>query len=231
MTARAVCQDANEKVLRSGCLLRGGCGIMEKMPVFVYLSQLNTEPSQIFPPAREEEISSCSNERVRLQKIAVWHVLQSGLQHAYGLDIRNAAVQKTACGKWESAKCCFSLSHTDRGVAVAVSDKAVGVDREDLPNPKLTRALFERIATRAERARCGDAPTEAEIAALWTKKEALFKRDGGSVFLPQRIETAGENCATFVCGGAVISAAGNGELRVFIVERGEILPVTDVKII
>lgn len=231
MTALAVCQDANEKVLRSGCLLRGGCGIMEKMPVFVYLSQLNTEPSQIFPPAREEEIASCSNERVRLQKTAVWHVLQLGLQHACGLDIRDAAVQKTACGKWESAKCCFSLSHTDRGVAVAVSEKAVGVDREDLPNPKLTPALFERIASRAERARCGDVPTETEIAALWTKKEALFKRDGGSVFLPQRIDTAGENCVTFACGGAVVSAAGDGELRVFMLEGGEILPVTDFKII
>lgn len=189
---------------------------MLHMPIFVYLAQLRDGGEEIYPPARAEEIASCTNAAVRAQKARVWQVLRAGMLHAYGLDMRQIELYKTDSGKWVSPSCCFSLSHTKEGVAVALSRAPVGIDREELCDRRFTQQLYDRIACPEERAVWGDTPSARIIAQLWTAKESLFKQEGGKVFRPEKINTARGQCASFCADGAMISVTGRcEEIRVF----------------
>lgn len=80
----------------------------------------------------------------------------------------------------------FSLSHAGGLAVIAVSDRAVGVDVEDVTAGKqpLAPALTER-----ERATC---LSYIDFARLWTRKEAVLKAVGrGLAIHPGRIEIVG----------------------------------------
>ena len=175
--------------------------------IYLYLAKLeDIVAGEIYPQARREEIASCRNERVRAQKAGVWRLLETGLSHAFGLELRELAPTRASNGKWTCPQCYFSLSHGGNSLAAALSQETVGVDLEELPNKKLSQKLYDKIVCGQEKKCEAD---ERTIAALWTKKEALFKRDGGAVFRPERIDTAAEACASFVWGNAVVSLSGD----------------------
>ena len=67
-----------------------------------------------------------------------------------------------------------SLAHTVGGVAVAVSDAPVGLDLERLGRP-VRPGLADRFFTPAEREYARDG---ARVLEVWTRKEALLKREG-----------------------------------------------------
>lgn len=155
----------------------------------VYIAQFpfKADNKKIFPPSRAEEIESCSDERVKRQKFYVWKLLEAALSKSLGLNIDNLDIRRTDSGKWECSKCCFSLSHSGNFVAVAVSQAPVGVDIEKFDKARFNRSLAEKITTERER---GDIQPPHGLAALWTKKEAIFKLSGGRAFIPKNIQTA-----------------------------------------
>ena len=69
---------------------------------------------------------------------------------------------------------CFSLSHTDGAVALAVSPIAVGADIERIR--EAPRGVAARFFTREEQAYC--AASDAHFFEVWTRREALAKRTG-----------------------------------------------------
>ena len=72
----------------------------------------------------------------------------------------------------------FSLSHCDRGVACAISDREVGIDMETIQNDvdhDLYRLCLSGEET--EKVKCADNPA-LEFTSLWTKKEAYLKLTG-----------------------------------------------------
>ena len=91
----------------------------------------------------------------------------------------------------------FSISHCRNAVAVAVWDRPVGIDVESFR--KVSDSLMRRTMNDMEMERIlksGD--PGIEFAALWTKKEAVFKLQGTGITdnlhdilsEPVRIETA-----------------------------------------
>ena len=190
---------------------------MAHMAIYVYLAQLHGGgEEEIYPPARAEEIASCTNAAVRAQKTRVWQGLRAGMLHAYGLDLRQTDLHKTDCGKWVCSACCFSLSHTDEGIAVALSRAPVGIDREELGGNRFTQKLYDRIACPEERAVLGESPSAQTVARLWTAKESCFKQIGGRVFRPEKINTANGQFTSFYADGAVVTVTGRREeIRVF----------------
>lgn len=76
----------------------------------------------------------------------------------------------------------ISISHTRGAVAVALSERPAGVDVE--PASRTLHDWFPaRFFTGAERS-LADCPEE--VIAVWTRKEALLKRDGRGITLPLR---------------------------------------------
>ena len=159
----------------------------------VYVAEINDDVDvyDVYPTERQDEIDRCSCDRVRREKYCVWKLLEYALNDAFGLDIRNVNFYKNENGKWLSDKCFFSLSHTDGAVAVAVSDKNVGVDIEAVRRHR--EGIEQRILTNSERAE-KNALTEEEqieyIIKCWSKKESIFKTLDLRVFEPNKIESS-----------------------------------------
>lgn len=170
---------------------------LENHIVHVYLSVFPFEggDEKILPAVRAEEIESCTNQKIRQQKYFVWKLLERALALSFGLDMGRLNVKKTQTGKWECDGCCFSLSHSGDVVAVAVSDKPVGIDVEKYDPSRFNLSLAERIATVREREKLNGLPASAVIE-LWTQKEAIFKLSGGVCFQPKSIETSEYSTST-----------------------------------
>ncbi|MBE6595740.1 MAG: 4'-phosphopantetheinyl transferase superfamily protein [Ruminococcaceae bacterium] len=174
--------------------------LFQSLPVVdVYLARIPEEGElrSLGCAARERELAEIGNPKVRLEKYYVWRLLEYALERSFGLRADKLSFTKTEAGKWTTEKCAFSLSHCDGAVAVAVSRAPVGVDVESL------RALAEdrfaaKILNAAERALYDEMPAAEQrdfILEKWTAKEALFKREGGRVFVPREQDTlAGGLC-------------------------------------
>ncbi|WP_051002424.1 4'-phosphopantetheinyl transferase family protein [Magnetospirillum molischianum] len=95
-----------------------------------------------------------------------------------------------------SAKIGFSLSHTDRHVAVAVATGDVGVDIENIRRPRLDAALAKTAFGAAKTAALGPDPASdswrLSFFATWTACEAVLKADGAGLAVPmERIDIDG----------------------------------------
>ena len=164
---------------------------VKKSNIFVCVSRFpfDVDDEKISPSARAEEIEGCLSPNVRLQKFYAWKLLERALSRL-GLSIEKLDIRRTDSGKWECPDCFFSLSHSGNFVVAAVSGEPVGVDVERFEEPRFNSALAKKITTERER---GDISPRA-LAALWTRKEAIFKLSGGKSFIPKSIEAA--DCPT-----------------------------------
>lgn len=150
----------------------------------------------VFPPARRQEIASCSNPAVKRQKYAVWKLLEYALKRSFGYDIRKLKFAKGDNGKWTSSECEFSLSHSNNAVAVALSRRSVGVDIEAVA--AVRDELSARILTDAELATYSalSADKQEYLSRKWTEKESLFKMSNEKNFCPSNIDVSGQNLRT-----------------------------------
>lgn len=186
--------------------------LFRSLPIVdVYVAALpqTEEDVALFPPQREREVAACQNERVRREKHYVWKLLAYALQRSFGLKMQDVSFEKDKSGKWTAKECFFSLSHGGGLVAVACSRKDVGIDVELADKVRAT-AVEKTLTDNEKAAIFGVADEEKTLALteLWTKKESLFKKQGGGAFKPKTVETQGER---FYCkrlgGGAVLCVA------------------------
>ena len=105
----------------------------------------------------------------------------------------------------EHPELSISFSHTGGAVAAALSESPVGVDLEG-PRPVNLR-LAERFFTAAELAYAVD---EARFLEVWTRKEALLKREGRGIRVRlSGVETLGrEDLSTRRVGEYILSFCG-----------------------
>lgn len=167
----------------------------------VYLAAVpDTIPTEpLYPKARNAEVMRCKAQTLRCAKYRAWQVLMLAAKKSFGLDGKKLKFKKAKNGKWLCMDFYFSITHTDKTVAVAVSKSAVGVDaeavtRKDKPLPPKTEML-----TAAEKERYGDCDT-LTLLAVWTKKEAVFKAEGGKAFVPAATESDRSDVATYLVG-------------------------------
>lgn len=164
------------------------------MPIVdVYFAALpEREVGEALPTkARNEELLSVNNERVRREKYYVWKLLGYALQRSFGLKMEELAFEKDAGGRWHTPKAEFSLSHSEKALCVAVSRRAVGVDIEVM-TAKYHQSLPERMMTASEYAAYTALDEEKRreyVMKLWCEKEAIFKYLHTDVFRPGEIET------------------------------------------
>ncbi|MBQ8850026.1 MAG: 4'-phosphopantetheinyl transferase superfamily protein [Clostridia bacterium] len=165
--------------------------MINETAVYVALIPEDVEPSFVFPPERQAEIDRCSNPRVRQEKYFVWKLLEHALRDHFDIDVTDMSFSKNENGKWVSDTCFFSLSHSDRVAAVAVSQTNVGVDVEAVR--RYRDGIEERILSESEKLplpSMDTAEAEAYIIEKWSQKESIFKTLDKKVFEPTRLNTA-----------------------------------------
>lgn len=113
--------------------------------------------------------------------------------------------------------CEFSLSHTNNALAVALSDKPVGVDVEKVRD--MDMAISEKVFSEAEKTWLLETPEDQNrrFFELWTKKEALVKYIGCGISSKLKsFDVMGrthEKITTFGVGGYIVSVCAAAEFR------------------
>lgn len=166
----------------------------------VYVAKMPREigAGRIFPTARAAEIAECQSDKVKRQKYYAWRLLGYALQQTFGYAIERIDMCKSKNGKWTTPHCYFSLSHSENAVAVAVSDRAIGVDVERVNAEKA--AFLQTVLTAQEGEEIAVLTDETErveyLFKRWTQKESFFKRTGDGAFRPSKIAVDGELVTT-----------------------------------
>ena len=163
-----------------------------KTAVYTAVIDPNIPLSEVYPPERQAEIDRCLNENSRLEKYAAWRLLETALCEGLGISsVESVCFSKDIYGKWSCDRCFFSITHSGGVVAVAVSDKPVGVDvevikryREGLEAKILTPAEYTALEGLDRRA------AEEYIIRKWSEKESIFKTLDRKGFEPLKIETS-----------------------------------------
>ncbi len=197
------------------------------------LSETETEGA-ILNHERQAQIDATRHPDVKKQRIAVWNTLLFGLSHSLGFTEADIGLRHEPGGKWVSDACGISLSHCKTAVAAAIASDAVGVDIEPAEDGRYREALLDRIATDRERERFRFLPTPQRVAAIWTRKEASFKRRGADAFSPIAENALSASVKTLLVtldAPYMLSVATEEELRLFWVRNGEAIPCTDLTVI
>lgn len=166
----------------------------------VYVAKMPREigAERILPTARADEIAECQSDKVQRQKYYAWRLLGYALQQTFGYAIETLDFCKGKNGKWTTPYCYFSLSHSENAVAVAVSDRAIGVDVERVNAEKA--AFLQTVLTAQEREEIAVLTDETErveyLFKRWTQKESFFKRAGDGAFRPSKIAVDGALVST-----------------------------------
>ncbi len=112
----------------------------------------------------------------------------------------------------------FSISHTDGLVAVALSDKAVGIDIEKIRPVDLK--ISERFFSKADMTYIfnGETDKAERFFEVWTKKEAVAKHSGEGLADNFKCENVLSDATvkTFVEDGYAVSVCyDGGEIRIY----------------
>lgn len=155
--------------------------------------------SYYLPLTRRSEIDNCKDETVRQRKYYAFKLLELALNLVYSKLMRDVSFEKKPSGKWVCDVCEFSISHCNDIVVVAVSDNPVGVDVELNDVSRFDERMQQRIFCKNEQNAAWQMSSEQRAVyanKLWTVKEAVFKRDEGSAFVPSAIDSTLTACET-----------------------------------
>ena len=191
----------------------------------VYLSLIpDKKIEKVLPKERFDEINGCLDEKVKREKYFVWKLLELALRNATGVNPDFTRFYKGVNGKWQAQGVEFSLSHSNGVVAVAISDKPVGIDLQvikPLKNDRLIEKIFTEKELEKINALSGQEKT-ARIIEKWAEKESDFKRVGGDNFLTyirdNRAVSGFSARVTLPNGDYVVAVSGEGEVEMKIVE-------------
>lgn len=165
----------------------------QKMPIVdLYIARLpERKIGDVECKARQYEIQSVSNEKIKREKYFVWKLLRYALERSFGVKGQKMELVKESHGGWSAGDAFVSLSHSNNALAVAVSLGEVGVDIELVRKPK-AQSLAERIMTDDElNAYNATSPEQknTRLFEIWTAKEAIFKSKKLSTFIPKEHNT------------------------------------------
>lgn len=170
--------------------------------VDVYIAELpKDEPIGMLEcRARADEIASVRNEKVKREKYFVWKLLCYALEHSFSLAAEKLDFKKESFGGWSVSDAVFSISHSEKALAVAVSRDAVGIDIERVHTPR-SEKMSRYIMSDAELTAFLSLPDREQkerLIEIWTAKEAVFKSKREESFIPSKIDLS---TASFKSGG------------------------------
>ncbi|MBO5395070.1 MAG: 4'-phosphopantetheinyl transferase superfamily protein [Clostridia bacterium] len=173
--------------------------------IFVYIDKFPfpVDSEKVYPQERFFEIESCSNEKVRQQKYFAWKLLEKACKKL-GFEFEKLKFIKDK-SKWKCDEFCLSISHSGKLVAVAISDKAVGLDLEKVnharfknfpPEKMLTGEELSSLQEFEENLRDQNYSRGELFNRAWTAKEAVYKAGECFGFRPSKISLIGQEYTT-----------------------------------
>ncbi len=137
---------------------------------------------QNMSPQRQDKCNRIIKELAKKQCIAADHLAKIALGETLNISPNEVEIRLSPSGKpyVEGNPVYFSVSHSENLVACVVSHRPVGMDVEFVR--PIEPSIQERICTNAELKHLRSFKNEEErnlrFFTLWTRKEALFKRNG-----------------------------------------------------
>ena len=158
----------------------------------LYIAELpKTEIGRVACEERQAQIDKARSERVKRERYFAWRLLEHALWHSKGKTTSEMELTLSPSGKWESPYIYLSITHSGDLVAVALSNAPVGIDLEPIGSPRPER-FAERVLGKEEMAEYRSTEESDRLALIyrkWTEKESLFKKEGGTAFIPKAIDT------------------------------------------
>ena len=154
---------------------------------------------------RQSDIDKISNERARREKYYAWRLLEYAIKNSLGADASRLSFTRGDNNRWRCDGLELSLSHSGDALAVAISDRAVGVDVERI-RVKSADRLANFVLTESERAeyeKSAECERDEWLIRRWCAKEAIFKSLDKDSFKPTTIEIS-----EFFCDIRAISIDG-----------------------
>lgn len=173
------------------------------------------EKEKTLPAWRREKVQALKKEEDKVRCVAVFLLLERALWDLGITPVPEFAYEDLGKPYLPGYPVHFSLSHTKNAVACAVSSSPVGVDVQN----KLVYSsrLADRICSKEERAALENAKDMDEaLTALWTKKEALAKRNGKG--LREKFSSLEEGVFTLLRPGYCLSVTEENP-QICIVEK------------
>lgn len=147
-------------------------------------------------------------ERDRRRYVTAHAFLRRLLGRYLGCTPEAVALQPGAGGKPELALAAllrFNLAHSgELAIAVVAADMDVGVDVERIRMLRSRSGLARRVLSASELEGLGKAPSEADLLACWTRKEAVLKATGDGLRRDPATVEVGAG------GTALVTLSGNG---------------------
>lgn len=159
-------------------------------------------------------------ETLECQRRYAYELLSLAVKETFSVD--SFEVYRDDNGKPYTNDFCFSVSHTECAVAVALSLSNVGIDVERVSGRALR--TLKKVGLRSGIAEY-DLSDVTIATELWTKKEATFKANGGVSFRPENVRERDAHVVTDkigFCGGVLcVSVAGefNG-VEIIVLSKG-----------
>lgn len=158
-------------------------------------------------------ISECFDEVAKKESLYSQIAVKIIIKREFGINIDEIAIVTDEMGKPYIAghpEIHFNISHTDKLIAIALSNTEVGVDVESVgcPNIKIAKRFF--TAEECDYIYSDDKNSSKRFAEIWTKKEAYIKCSGIGLRMPLNgfcvFDEAFENkFKTFEIGDYIIS--------------------------
>ena len=161
----------------------------EKIKTYIYYAKIPKKYTfeKVYPLLREKEILNTSNQKIKEQKYFVWKLLSVSLNHLFGMDIKQFNIRKKSSGKWVCKDIYFSLSHSKKVVAVAISCEPIGVDLQAIVGVK--GGFENKTLTSKEKNEYSlleDEKKQEFLITKWAQKESVFKMQNKLVFKPSK---------------------------------------------
>ncbi len=166
-----------------------------------------TTAYQYMCPERQAKVDSCKIELMKCQTLAGEYIARSLIAEAWNLDATKLSILPDPKGKLYAEghpHIHLSISHSGNTVAVAVADRPIGIDVEEIRPLKLKLAtrfcleeeieyIFGHLPTEEELCSSGEGDTLKRFLEIWTLKEAYFKCIGTGITDLKSVNVLGED--------------------------------------
>lgn len=136
------------------------------------------QPNVVLPPNIQKHCNQYKDNKLKQTSLLAWKNLDKHI------DLTKVKFNENGKPYILGNKVCFSLSHSLDLIALAISDKPIGIDVETIMPLPIVRQLAQRLLNKKQLSLYYKAKDNCVwFAKYWTQHEAHIKLNGDSISL------------------------------------------------